>query len=87
MDNAFAYTIHDSRTSTWAGTENEQNKFNGRVSTIMRPITQRDGDLSTYVDVTDEKENAMKYTSIKQIHINNHAEANWGLIRGHLLLG
>ena len=45
--NVFAFTIHNSTIYTSAGTEIEQNNFFGPVATIMRLITQRDGDLST----------------------------------------
>ena len=86
VNNVFAYTIHDSRISTSTRCENELNKFVGPVSTIMRLISQRHGDLSTDFDVTDESEAAIKDTCLKQKLINNHAEANSELIRGHLPL-
>ena len=38
VKNAFAYTINDARISTSSGTEIEQNKFVGPVSTIMRSV-------------------------------------------------
>ena len=80
LDNAFAYTIHDARISTSAGVEIEQNKFVGPVSTIMRPVTQKDGDLSTYFDTIDESENQINNSSLKQILINNHDDENKGVI-------
>ena len=86
VNNAFAYTIHDARISTSAGVEIEQNKYVGPSSTIMRLITQKDGDLSTYFDVTDESEDKINNSSLKKILIDNHTEANRGLIRGHLPL-
>ena len=86
VNNAFAYTIHDARISTSAGVEIEQNKYVGPISTIMRLVTQKDGDLSTYFDIIDESENGINNSSLKQILINNHTEANRGLIRGHLPL-
>ena len=51
--NAFAYIIHDARISTSARVEIEQNKYVGPISTIMRLVTQKDGDLSTYFDIND----------------------------------
>ena len=84
--NAFAYTIHGARISTSRGVEIEQNKYVGPMSTIMRLVTQKDGDLSTYFDIINESENGINDSSLKQILINNHTEANRGLIRGHLPL-
>ena len=86
VNNAFAYTIHDARLSTSAGVEIEQNKYVGAISTIMRLVTQKNGDLSTYFDIIDESENDINNSSLKQILINNHTEANRSLIRGHLPL-
>ena len=48
--------------------------------------TQRDVDLFSYFDVIDENEIAINHSSLKQIFIRNHSEANRGLIRGHLPL-
>ena len=86
VNNAFAYTIHDTRISTSAGVEIEQNKYVGPISTIMRLVTQKDGDLSTYFDIINESENGINDSSSKQTLINNHTETNRGLIREHLPL-
>ena len=86
VNNAFASTIHDSRISSAAGVEIEQNKYVRPFSTIMRIITQKDGDLSTYFDIIDESEDGINNSSLKQILIDTHTEANRGLIRGHLPL-
>ena len=86
VNNAFAYTIHDARISSSAGVEIEQNKYVGPISTIMRLVTQKDGDSSTYFDIIDESEGEINNTSLRQILIDNHTEANRGLIRGHLPL-
>ena len=86
VNNAFAYTFHDARISTSAGVEIEQNKFWGPISTIMRLITQKDGNLSTYFDINDERGTGINDSSIKQTLIINHTEANRGLIRGHFPL-
>ena len=80
-----AYTIHDARISASAGVEIGQKNV-GLNSTIMRLVTEKYGDLSTYFDVIDESENGNKNSSIKQILIDNHTEANKGVIRGHLTL-
>ena len=86
LNHAFAYTIHDARISTSAGVEIEQIKYVGPISTIMRLVTHKDGDLSTYFDIIDESEDKINDSSLKRILINNHTEANRGLIRGHLPL-
>ena len=80
VNNAFAYTIHDARISTSAGVEIEQNKYVGPISTIMRLVTEKDGDLSTYFDIINESEDEINNSSLKKILINNHTEANRGLI-------
>ena len=38
VNNAFAYTVHDARTSSVSGVEIEQNKFDGPISTILRLV-------------------------------------------------
>ena len=86
VNNPFAYTIHDARISTSSGVEIEQNKYVGPISTIMRLVTQKDGDLSTYFVIIDESEDEINNSSLKKILIDNHTEANRGLIRGHLPL-
>ena len=86
VNNAFAYKIHDARISTSAGVEIEQNKYVGPISTIMRLVTQKDGDLSTYFDIIDESEDEINISSLRKILMDNHTEANRGLIRGHLPL-
>ena len=86
VNNAFAYTIHDARISASSGVEIEQNIFVGPISTIMRLVTQKGGDLSTYFDIINESEGEINNTSLRQILIDNHTEANRGLIRGHLPL-
>ena len=45
--NGLAYFFQERRLSTSAGTELEHNKNLGNVSTIMRLLTQNDGDLSS----------------------------------------
>ena len=86
VNTAFAYTIHDARISTSAGVAIEHNKSVGHISTIMRLVTQQDGDLSTCFDKIDEGENEIDKSSLKKIIIINHTDANKGVIKGHLLL-
>ena len=66
--------------------EFEQNKYVGPISTIIRLVTENDGDLSRYFDIFNEDEVGIKDSSLKRILIDNHTEANRGLSRGNLPL-
>ena len=46
VNNGLAYIFQEGRLSKSAGTEIEHNKNLGKVSIIMRLLTQKDGDLS-----------------------------------------
>ena len=85
VKNAFAYTIHDPRISTSSAVEFEQSKVVGPISTFMRLVTLKDGDLSTYFDIIDESETGIDNSSKKAV-INNYNADNRGNIRGHLPL-
>ena len=56
VNNAIAYTIHEARISSSSGSEIEENKYCGPISTIMRLVTEKGGDLSTSFDKIDESE-------------------------------
>ena len=86
VKNAFAYCFTQATLSTTGGMDLEDIKYVGQVSTIMRLITSKDSDLSTYFDKNGES--VLDDTNpLKQILINNHAvEANKGRIKGHLAL-
>ena len=85
INNAFAYHISELKTSTTGGTEIEINKFVGPVSTIMRVITSKDGDLTSCFDKIDETQ--INNTTLKQIIIDDQqTDANKGKIVGNLPL-
>ena len=64
----------------------EVNKYVGPVSTIMRMLTSKDGELSSYFDKNGEPV-LDNDNPLKQISINNHAvEANKGRIKVQLAL-
>ena len=86
VNNALAFTIHDARNSTSSGGELQQNKFCRSFSTIVRLLTQREGDISTYFDIIDESEGGSNTSSLKQLLLNNHTEANRGIVKGNLPL-
>ena len=64
----------------------EVNKYVGPVSTNMRMLTSKDGDLSSFFDKNGESVLDNDNT-LKQILINNHPqEVNKGKLKGHLAL-
>ena len=86
MNNAFGYSFNEGTISTTGGMEIEQVKFLGQVSTIMRALTSKDGDLLSEFDNINETENGINNSSLKQMLINNLTEANRGKSKGHLPL-
>ena len=72
VNNAFAYCFEKARLSTTGGSDKEHNKFVGQVSTIMRSLTSKDGDLSSHFDEIDESEAEIENTSVHDHLINNH---------------
>ena len=56
LNNAFAFCFTEGRLSTTIGSDIEQNKFGGQVSTIMKVISNKDGDLLSRFDNFNEKE-------------------------------
>ena len=86
INNAFAYCFTQATLSTTGGMDLEDIKYVGQVSTIMRLLTSKGSDLSSYFDkggesVIDDN------NPLKKMLINNHdVAANKGRIRGHLAL-
>ena len=54
VNNAFAFCFKEASLTTTGGMDIEINKYVGPVSTIMRMITSKDGDLSSYFDKNGE---------------------------------
>ena len=52
----------------------------------MRALTRKDRDLLSHFENMDETENGSNNTSLKQMFINNHTEANGRKIEGYLPL-
>ena len=89
VNNAFAHCFKEGVIQTTGGMEIENIKFLGQVSTIMRSLTSKDGDLLSHFDkFNDGDTNAsINNTSLKQMLIDNHTEpVNRGKIKGQLLL-
>ena len=87
VNKGLAYIFQEGRSSTSAGTESEHNKNLANVSTIMRLLTQKDGDLSSYFDKSDETEAGITNSTLKHLLINSHTnDDNKGKIRVNLPL-
>ena len=67
VNNAFAYCVKEATLAFTGGSEIEQYKYVGPISTIMRVLTSKDGDLLSYFDKIDEAQ--INDTSLKQILI------------------
>ena len=86
VNNAFAFCFKEVTLTTTGGMEIEHNKYHGPVSTIMRLLTSKDGDLSSsFVKIGEsvlDNDNPLK-----QLLINNHAvEVKKGKLKGLLAL-
>ena len=87
VNNASAHCFKEAIISTTGGLEIENIKFLGQVSTVMRALTSKDGDLLSHFDKIDETQTESYNTSLKHMLINNHTEAvNRGKNKGQLLL-
>ena len=56
VNNAFAFCFKQARLSTIIGGDIEHNEFFGQVSTIMRVISNKNGDLLSQFDKTNEND-------------------------------
>ena len=85
---ASAYCFKESRLATTAGVDLEHNKYVGQIPTIMRIITSKDSDLSSYFD--NQGENALgedgKNIWKQLLKISHENAANKGKIKGGLAL-
>ena len=90
--NGFAFCFKEARLSTSIGGDIEINKFCGQVSTIMRVISNKDGDLLSQFDNISENDIPIlnrladlpvqiRDTPHQKMLINNHTDANRGKIK------
>ena len=97
VSNGFAFCFKEARLSTTLGSDVEINNFCGQVSTIMRVIINKDGDLLSQFDNFNkndipilEKPADLPPQNIDTPHqkmlINNHTDANEGKIKRYLYL-
>ena len=81
VNNAFAYCFNEASLIATGGSHIEHNKHCGQVSTIMRALTSKDGDLLSHLDKSDESEAEFENTSLHN-HLRNHnVAANKGKLR------
>ena len=86
VNNGYALCFKEARLSTTIGSDIEINKFCGHVSTIMRAISNRDGDLLSQFDNINENDIPIleqlanlpvqiRDTPHQKMLINNHTDA------------
>ena len=97
VNNGFAFCFKEARLSTSIGSDIEINKFCGQISTIMRAISNKDGDLLSQFDNINENDipilerlaklpPQIRDTNHYKMLIDNHIDANRGKIKGYLYL-
>ena len=97
VNNGFAFCFKEARLSTSLGSDIEIKKFCGQVSTIMRAISNKDGDLVSQFDNINENDIPVlnrladlpvqiRDTPHPKTLINNHTDANKGKIKRYLYL-
>ena len=97
VNNRFDLYFKEARLSTTIGSDIEFNKFCGQVSTIMRVIFKKDGDLLSQFDNINENDIPIlerfqdlpvqiRDTPHQKMFINNHTDAKKGKIKGYLCL-
>ena len=97
LNNGYAFCFKEARLSTTIGIDIEINKFCGQVSTIMRAISNKDGDFLSQFD--NFKENdipiletladlppQIRSTPHQKMLKDNHTDANKRKIKGYLYL-
>ena len=93
VNNGFAFCFEGARLSTTIGSDFEHNSFCGQVSTIMRVISNKDGDLSSQFDNINENgipiferladlPHQFKSKPHQKTLINNHTDASRGKKKG-----
>ena len=97
VNNGFDFCFKEARLSTSPGSDIEINKFCRQVSTIMRAISNKDGDLISQFDNINENDIPIPYgmqdlpvqirdTPHQKMLINNHTDPNKGKTKENLYL-
>ena len=95
VNNGFAFCFKEARVGTTIGLDIENIKFCGQIVTIMKSISNKDGDSLSQID--NIKENDIPFLEQlanlpvqirdaphQKMLINNHTDANKGKIKGYL---
>ena len=86
-NNAFAYVFSIATLLTTGHEETEQKYYQDHVSTVIRLLTSRDGDLLSYFEKIGDTQIGIKGSSFSRILIGIHEEvANGGKVKRHLIL-
>ena len=97
VNNAFAFCFKEAHLTTSIGGDIDINKFCGQISTIMRAISNKDGDLLSQFDNINENDIPffnrladllvqIRETPHQKMLINNPTDANKGKIKGNFYL-
>ena len=97
VNNGFAFCFKEARLGTTIGSDIEINKVCGQVFTIMRAISNKDGDLLSQFDniidndipILEQLANLpvqIRDITHQKMLINNHTEANKSKVKGYLYL-
>ena len=98
VKNPYAFCFKEARLSTTIGSDLEDNKFCGQVSTIMKVISSKDGDSLSQFDNTNENDIPIlermanlplqiRDTQQQKLLKNNYdSDANKDKIKGYLFL-
>ena len=95
VNNGFAFCFKEARLSTTLGSDIEINKFCGQIPTIMRAISNKEGDLLSQFDNINENDipileklanlpPQIRDSPHQKMLINNGSYANKGKIKGYL---
>ena len=97
VKNGIAFYVKEAQLSTTSGCDIQINKFCGQVSSSMRAISDKDGDLLSHFDKIKENDipvlqrladlpPQIRDTTYQKMLINNQTDANKGKIKGYLSL-
>ena len=97
VNNGFAFCFKEARLGTTIKGDIEINKFFGQISTIMKAISNKDGDILSQFDNINENDIPIlesladlpvhiRDTTHQKMLINNHTDANKGKIKGYFYL-
>ena len=98
VNDGFTFCLKEARLSTTIGGDVEYNKFCGQISTIMKVISNKVGDLLSqfcninekYIPIFEKLADPPLQIRDMPHHkmlINNHIDANKGKFKGYLYLG